>query len=189
MIKKKYFLFIETIKDIELSNIKLINKFTIIYRNKKKVDKFNELLRFRRFCKSKRIDLYIANNFKLMAQLNADGLYISSNNRSLALSKYRKSNYKVIGSAHNLKELNLKVLQGCTFIIFSRLFKTSYKNKKDFLGITKFNLFCLSRKEVLIPLGGINLENLNKLNLVKTNYLAILSEVKKKPAKIFSRLF
>ena len=124
-----------------------------------------------------------------MTKLNADGLYISANNKSLSLSKFRKSNYKVIGSAHNLKELNLKALQGCTFVIFSRLFKTSYKNKKDFLGIIKFNLFSLSRKEVLIPLGGINLENLNKLNLVKANYLAILSEVKKKPAKIFSRLF
>ncbi len=36
MYKKKYFLFIESIKDIQLSNIKLINKFIIIYRNKKK---------------------------------------------------------------------------------------------------------------------------------------------------------
>jgi hypothetical protein len=32
--KKKYFLLIESIKDINLKNIKIRNKFSIIYRNK-----------------------------------------------------------------------------------------------------------------------------------------------------------
>ncbi len=189
MYKKKYFLFIESIKDIELSNIKLINKFVIIYRNKKKIDKLSDLINFKRFCKSKKIDFYIANDFILMTQLNADGLYISSNNTSLKLARFKNSKFKIIGSAHNIKELQLKVIQGCSMFIFSRLFKTSYKNKGGYMGIIRFNLFKQSRKEPLIPLGGINLSNLNKLNIVKANYFAILSEVKKKPAKIFNRLF
>ena len=41
----------------------------------------------------------------------------------------------------------------------------------------------------LIPLGGINTENLNNLRNVICDGFALLSEVKKKPAKIFSRLF
>jgi len=57
------------------------------------------------------------------------------------------------------------------------------------MGIVKFNLFKLSRKENLVPLGGIKLSNLNKLNLVKSNYFALLSEIKKKPANIINRLF
>ena len=146
-------------------------------------------MNFRRFCKSKKIDLYIANNYKLMTRLNADGLYISAHNTNLKLSKFRNSNFKIIGSAHNIKELRLKTLQGCSLFIFSRLFKTSYKKKEGFMGIIKFNLLKLKRKEPLIPLGGINFSNLNKLNMVKANYFAILSEVKKKPAKIFNRLF
>ena len=40
------------------------------------------------------------------------------------------------------------------------------------MGIIKFNLFKLSRKENLVPLGGIKLSNLNKLNLVKSNSFA-----------------
>jgi thiamine-phosphate pyrophosphorylase len=187
--KKKYFLIIENIKDIALSNIKLSNKFTIIYRNENKTDNIDELLKFRRICKAKKIDFYISNNFKLMVFLNADGLYISSHNTNLKLSRFKNSNYKIIGSAHNIKELNIKVLQGCSRFIFSRLFKTTYINKKDFMGIIKFNLLKLSRKEDLVPLGGINISNLNKLNIVKSNSFALLSEVKKKPAKIFSRLF
>ena len=35
ILKKKYFLIIESIKDLDLKNIKKHNKFNIIYRNKK----------------------------------------------------------------------------------------------------------------------------------------------------------
>jgi len=41
----------------------------------------------------------------------------------------------------------------------------------------------------LIPLGGIKYTNLNKLKLVRSDSFAILSEIKKKPAKIINRLF
>ena len=45
--KNKYFLIIENIKDIDLRNIKLINKYTIIYRNKGKIENIDKLVRFR----------------------------------------------------------------------------------------------------------------------------------------------
>ena len=187
--KKKYFLIIENIKDIDLSNIKLTNKFIIIYRNENKIENIDKLLKFRRYCKAKKIDFYISNNFKLMVFLRADGLYISAHNTNLKLSRFKNSNYKIIGSAHNIKELNLKTQQGCSHFIFSRLFKTSYKNKKNFMGVVKFNLFKLLRKENLAPLGGINLSNLNKLKLLNSSSLVLLSEIKKKPVKIINRLF
>ena len=187
--KKKYFLIIENIRDIDLSNIKLSNKFVIIYRNEKKTENINKLLKFRRYCKIKKIDFYISNNCNLMIALQADGLYISAYNKSLNLSKFRRSKYKIIGSAHNIKELNLKIIQGCSYFIFSRLFETNYKNKPGYLGIIKFNLFKLSIKKNLVPLGGINLLNLNKLNHVNCDAFTLFSEIKKKPAKIISRLF
>jgi len=187
--KNKYFLIIESIKDIDLRNIKLINKYTIIYRNNGEIENIDKLLRFRRDCKSKMIDFYISNDEKLAAGLQADGLYISAHNTNLRLAKLRKCNYKIIGSAHNIKELNIKLLQGCSTIIFPRLFKVSSPHKKGFMGVIKFNLFKLTRKENLVPLGGINLSNLNKLKMVKSNSFALLSEIKKKPAKLFNRLF
>ena len=187
--KNKYFLIIENIKDIDLRNIKLTNRYAIIYRNSRKIENVDKLLKFRRYCKSKRIDFYVSNDEKLVSDLKADGLYISAHNRSLRLSKLKKSNYKIIGAAHDFKELHIKSLQGCTSVIFSRLFKVSHPFKQGFLGVVKFNLFRLTRRENLVPLGGINLYNLNKLNIVKCNSFALLSEVKKKPAKIFNRLF
>ena len=72
-------------------------------------------------------------------------------------------------------------------LFFHGCFKTNYLNKKTFWGIIKFNL--IDNKRELIPLGGINLSNLNKLNSLDSRSAAFLSEVKKKPAKILRRLF
>ena len=186
--KKNYYLIIESIKDIDLSNIKISNKFNIIYRNLKQLDEINDLLRFRKICKSKRINFYISNDTKLASIMKADGLYISAYNDDLRLSRLKNSKYMMIGSAHNNREINIKILQGCSEIIFSRLFETSYSHKKGYLGIVKFNILQSSIHKNLVPLGGINLTNLNKLNLVNCQSFTVKSEVKKKPA-ILSRLF
>ena len=47
----------------------------------------------------------------------------------------------------------------------------------------------LHKNKKLIPLGGINQQNLSSLNTVNSDGLALVSEIKKKPANIFSRLF
>ena len=186
--KNNYFLFIENIKDIDLKNIKIRNKFSIIYRNNKKIDHFGNLLEFRRKCKLKAIKLYIANNNNLAVLLNSDGIYLSSFNKSLSSLNYKKLNYEIIGSAHNLNQIYLKKKQGCSFILLSKLFVVNYDKKAPCLGVLKFNNFTKISKK-LIPLGGINAKNLNQLKNVLCEGFAIMSEVKKKPAKIFSRLF
>ena len=188
IIKKKYFILIESIKDIDLSNIKIFNKFAVIYRNKRGQENINTLLKFRSICKRRKIDFYVSNDVSLSTSLKADGLYVSSYNKDLRIARLKKFNFKIIGSAHNIKELNTKSKQGCSDIIFSRLFETIYKKKIGFLGVVKFNLFKKYTKKNLVPLGGIKMTNLNKVNLVNCNSIACLSEVKKKPA-IISRLF
>ncbi len=184
--KNKYFFIIESIRDINLKNIKNSNKFCVIYRSKALIEKKEQLIQFRKNCKTKNIDFYVSNNIKLARILKADGVYISAYNNNFRFGLLKNLNFKIIGSAHNIKEINLKKLQGCTSIIFSRLFKTSYKHKKGYLGVIKFNLLKRSRSENLIPLGGIRISNLNKLNTVKCNSVALSSEVIKKPI-VFSR--
>ena len=186
--KKKYYLIIESIKDINLNNIKKRNKFTIIYRNKKELDKKEDLKRFRKSCKVKSIDFFIANNLNLAVFLNSDGIYLSSYNRSFRALSQKKKNFHIIGSAHNLKEFYHKKKQGCKNILFSRLFKVSYKPHMHSLGVIRFNNFSKSIRMEIIPLGGINLSNINKLKMVRSEGLALMTEIKKKPA-ISSRLF
>jgi thiamine monophosphate synthase len=182
IIKKNYYLYIENITDLNIDLLKTNQKINIILRNIK-YDKIKELIEFRKKCKNKKIKFYIANNHKIVNACKADGLYISAHNKK----KYF-FNISKIGSAHNIKEVNEKIQQGCSKIIFSRLFKTNYKNKKSFFGVVKFNLLKLTFNKNIYPLGGINNKNLLKLNMVNSKGFAILSAVKKKPA-ITSRLF
>ena len=120
--KKEYYLIIQSIKDIDLSNIKKRYKFTIIYRNNSKIEKITDLINFRRFCKKKGINFFVANNFKLAIKLKADGFYISANNLSYKKPYLFNYNFKIIGSAHNIHELNIKKVQGCSEFVFSRIF-------------------------------------------------------------------
>ncbi len=188
VIKKKYYLIIESIKDINIKNIKKPKKFSIIYRKSNALENEKDLLKFRNDCKYKKMDFYVANNFKLATQLSADGIYLSSYNKSLKSLSFKNKNFDIIGSAHNHKEIYMKIKQGCDSIIFSKLFSVNYDPKASFLGVIKFNNFLKTNKN-LVPLGGINLNNLNNLNQIKCNGFALMSEIKKKPAKIFSRLF
>ena len=188
VLKSKYFLIIERIKDINLSNIKK-NKFVIIYRSYKTKDSLKNLIKFRRECLKKKIKFYIANDLKLCVTLKADGIYLSAFNKSFKPLSLLKNKFKIIGSAHNYKEIFEKLKQGCELIIFSKLFIVNYDRNSPYLGLVKYNKFLNYFNKKLIPLGGINFQNLNKIKLINCEGLALLSEVKKKPAKIFSRLF
>ena len=78
------------------------------------------------------------------------------------------------------QEINIKKLQNCSYILLSRLFETSYPNKKGHLGVVKFNLFSKLVNAKLVPLGGINLNNLKKLNIVECEAIAMSSLIKRK---------
>ena len=187
ILKKKYYLIIESIKDIDLKNIKKRNKFVIIYRNNKNIDKEENLLKFRRICKLKSIEFFVSNNIHLAIKLSSDGIYLSSYNKSLKPLSRKKINFKIIGSAHSNKEIFTKTQQGCEIIIFSKLFQVDYDKKASFLGVIKFNNFLKINKK-LIPLGGIKTSNLNQLRIIMSEGFALKSEIKKKPT-ISSRLF
>ena len=187
--KKKYFLLIESIKDIDLRNIKKHGKFIIIYRNFNISDNIKELFEFRKKCKLKSIGFYVANNLDLSLKLKADGVYLSSYNKSFKPLFFKKVHFNIIGSAHNDKEIIQKIKQGCEYIVLSKLFKVNYSKKSPYLGLIKFNNYSYKFKNKLIPLGGIKIKNLNKLKHVKCDGMVLLSEIKKKPAKIINRLF
>ena len=187
--KKKYYLFLENTREFNLNLIKIRSKFNIIYRSQIIKERTEDLINFRKKCKKNGINLFISNNTNLLSKLNADGLYISAHNRNLLLNIYSRKGFKVIGSAHNQREIDIKIKQGCEAIIFSRLFKTEYPNKKGYLGVQRFNNIYMRSKTELIPLGGINEKNLCKMKNVLSKSFACLSAIKKKPAKIINRLF
>ena len=169
MIEKYYF-----INKFETNNIDGLDKqTTVIYRNynEKTADK-EVILKIKKYCKKKGIKFYLSNNVKLAVKLNLDGAYIPSFNKSkrhLAFSL--KRNFQIVGSAHNIKEIKTKEIQGINKVFISSIFK---KNK-NYLGINKFKIISNLTSKKVVALGGISKKNINKLRLLKNFEFAGIS--------------
>ena len=146
---------------------------SIIYRNySSKIFDEALILKIKNYCKKKTIKFYLSNNIKLALKLNLDGVYIPAFNKDLNHLAYSyKKNFKIIGSAHNLKEIRTKEMQNVGKIFLSSLFK---KNK-NFLGVNKFKLLSKLTKKKIVVLGGISKENIKKLSLLKKSEFAGIS--------------
>ena len=168
--KRKYYF----INKFDTNYIDKQDKQTIIiYRNySTKTLSEDLILTIKKYCNKKKIKFYLSNNIKLAIKLNLDGAYIPSFNKNFKhLSYSLKKNFKIIGSAHCLKEIRIKEKQKVEAIFLSSLFK---KNK-NFLGINKFKKIAgLTRKHV-IALGGISIKNQSKLNLLNQSSFAGIS--------------
>ena len=187
--KNKYYIYIENLSSINLQLVKNRGKFNLIYRNNIKKERFSEIIAFRKLCKKKNIKFFVANDLANALRFNASGIYLSSYNKQfINAGKTLRENFEIIGSAHNFREINIKRRQGCKTVILSRLFKTDYKNKSTFLHTTRFNLMTKNLLKNFVALGGIRSKNLMKINILNCEGIALLSEVKKKPA-IIRRLF
>ena len=145
----------------------------IIYRNYHSKNQNKILLtKIKDYCKKRKIKFYLSNDIELAIKLDLDGVYIPSFNNSLNHLAYSfKKNFKIVGSAHNLKEIKIKENQKVQKIFLSSLFK---KNK-NFLGINKFKILSKLTKKNTVPLGGISNKNLKKLALVNKYEFAGIS--------------
>ena len=169
MIKKYYF-----INKFETNYIDKQDKQTaIIYRNYSS-EIINEeiIIRINKYCKKKGIKFYLSNNIKLALKLNLNGAYIPSFNKSYKhLAFSFKKDFKIIGSAHNLKEIRNKETQNIEKIFLSSLFKRN----KNFLGINKFKLLSKLTKKGVVALGGITKKNKKRINLLNQSTFAGIS--------------
>ena len=167
--KKYYF-----ISKFDANVINKQDKGTVlIYRNYsiKTLDK-ELILTIKKYCKKKSIKFYLSNNIKLAIKLDLDGAYIPAFNKSLNhLSYSYKKKFKIIGSAHNIKEIREKEIQNVSKIFLSSLFK---KNK-NYLGINKFKFITNLTKKKIVALGGVSQKNIKKLRLIKNLEFAGIS--------------
>jgi thiamine-phosphate pyrophosphorylase len=167
--RKYYF-----INKFDTNNIdKQDKQTTIIYRNYSTNTTDQALiLKIKRYCKKKSIKFYLSNNIKLAIKLNLDGAYIPAFNQSFKHLAYSyKKNFKIIGSAHNLKEIRIKENQNVRKIFLSSLFKRN----KNFLGINKFKLLSKLTKKNIVILGGISSKNKKKISLFDQSDFAGMS--------------
>ena len=162
------------ISKFDTKNInKLDKQTTVIYRNYslKRIDK-SLILKIKNYCQIKGIKIFLSNDIKLAIKLNVDGVYIPSFNKNFNHLNYSFSkNFKILGSAHNIKEIKIKELQKVEHIFLSSLFKEN----KNYLGLNKFKLLSKLTRKKVVALGGISKQNLKSLKLLNSPEFAGIS--------------
>ena len=144
------------IKDFNSNELLNLDKnINIIFRNYDLINKKPILTKLRAFCKKNGRKLFVANDYKLAINLGLDGLYIPAFNKNLNFQNLNeKSNFCLIGSAHNIIDLKIKKLQGCKQIFVSPIFEN--KKSNFFLDVIKFNLINLENEYFFQILRGVN---------------------------------
>ena len=80
---------------------------------------------------------------------------------------------KIIGSAHNIREIMIKKKQKVDLIFISPIFKV--RKKTEFLNVCKFNTLSKISKKKVIALGGIDKKNIKKIKMVNCSGFAGIS--------------
>ena len=167
------------IKEFDQSHLDKQDKKTIIiFRNYNQQTNEELILTIKNYCKKKGNKFLISNNIKLAIKLNANGVYISSSNKNLNHKFINlKNNFKILGSAHNFKEIKIKELQRVEEIFLSPLFKRKNNTQLDIYRYLKLKKSTFMKD---ISLGGINKSNIKKLKLVNSFGFAAITYFKKK---------
>ena len=155
----------------------------LIYRNYTEKNDENLIIKIKKYCRENNRKIFLANDFRLAIKLNLDGVYLPSFNKDLSLNSFViKKKFRIIGSAHNLKEIKIKEAQNVQELFIGSLFKI----KETYLGIYKFKNLCKLTKIPVIALGGIkdsNLRSLNLLNIKGFSGISYFSSQKKRASK------
>jgi thiamine-phosphate pyrophosphorylase len=177
----KYYIFVNEFNKTIKKNLAKLSRPNLIL-NFKISDQTSLILakNIIKFCKFYQIPFYIIDDIKIAKTLNANGIFISSNNRKIGIPLCINTKFKLIGSAHNQLEYFFKLRQKCKTIMLSPIF---YNNKYSFnkiLSPVKFNLISLNWKTDVCALGGISNSNIKKIKITKAKSIGLKSWINKK---------
>ena len=174
--KLDYYIFIEELNEIIARNIIKLKqkkiKIHIICTEK------NYLI-ITKFSKKNKIPLYFINNLKLAIQYKAEGVFLTSTNKSLKNNIKQTPKLEVIGSAHNQFEYSMKRRQNCSTIMLSPIFYNIKYSTNKILNPIKFNLITLNWNIKVCALAGINNKNIKLINLTKSKSIGVKSLILK----------
>jgi thiamine monophosphate synthase len=172
----KYYIFLDELNEKIIKNIQKLKKRKI---DLKLIVSEKILFSILDFAKYSKIPFFIIDNAKLATKYKANGIFLSSKNRSLINITKSSQRIEVIGSAHNQYEYFIKERQGCSTIFLSPIFYNNKYSLNKILHIHKFNLITLNWKKSIGALGGINLKNLKLINLIRSKSIGIKSLITK----------
>ena len=178
-----FYLFITNIDQQIFKKILKFKGIVIVYNHSYIAD-LAQFIEIQKFCKKNNIKFFILDNYKLALKYDLEGLVLSHNNKTHSHSKLIcKKNFTFVGKVHNQNDYYVKCHQNCSKIILSPIFKNDKYSYNKLLKINKFNLISRYWKKEIYALGGINLENLNKIKMTKSKGIGFSGSIFKAQIK------
>jgi thiamine monophosphate synthase len=172
-IKLDYYIFVEELNEKIIKNITNLKrrkfKLTIIILSDK------NFLLISKFAKVNKIAFFVINNIKVAIKNKAQGIFLTSQNKTLRNNIKETTKLDVIGSAHNQYEYYIKIRQKCSVIMLSPIFYNNKYSYNKILGPIRFNLITLNWKSNICALGGINSKNIKFANITKSKCIGVKS--------------
>ena len=189
---ENFYFFTNNLTKENEKNLSKFKNIAIIYNQNSTSSNPKELRKIMKFCKKNKIKAYIKDDIKKAKNVNANGVFLSSNNKRKCIINNnfnQKINFKIIGAAHSQNDFFFKKSQGCIDIFLSPLFKNQKYSQNKILNICKFNLISNKWTCNLFALGGINSSNLKKVFMTKSRGVGFISFINdleiKKPVYFF----
>jgi len=173
LLKYKIFYFINKFDRNHI--LKLKRNINLIFRNYNTNFDLEYYRKIKNFCHSNGFKIYLSNKINVAYKLGFDGVYLSAFNKQFVKNRNFRLNFEILGSAHNLKEIRQKEIQGVKYLFISPIF---FKIGKESLGIIKFNNLSKNSYTQIVALGGVNRYNIKKLKLTGVKSFASISLVK-----------
>jgi len=168
----KYYIFLDELNEKIIKNIQNLKKRKI---DLKLIVSEKILFSILNFVKYNKIPFFIIDNVKFATKHKANGIFLTSKNRSLINITKGSRRIEVIGSAHNQYEYFIKERQGCSTIFLSPIFYNKKYSLNKILHTLRFNLITLNWKKSIGALGGISLRNLKLISFTKSKSIGIKS--------------
>ena len=172
LLKYKIFYFINKFDRNHI--LKLKRNINLIFRNYNTNFDLEYYRKIKNFCHSNGFKIYLSNEINIAHSLGFDGVYLPAFNKQFVKNRNFRLNFEILGSAHNLKEIRQKEIQGVNYLFISPIF---FKIGKESLGIIKFNNLSKNSYTQIVALGGVNRYNLKKLKLIGVKSFASISLV------------
>lgn len=164
--KFEYFIFCDKLNKEIKKKIIRFKRMNYVYYNENNNYSLSQILKIKKYCKKKKINFFIIDDYKLAIKIKSEGIYLTSLNKNKKFKNFFNNKFIVIGSAHNQLEYYHKKQQGCSAIIISPLFYNKKHSVNKILGPLRINLITKNWNTKIGALGGISFTNYTKIKLL-----------------------
>lgn len=141
-----------------------------------------EALELQALCHRYGVPFLINDNVELALEINADGVHVGQEDMEAARTRELLGPDKIIGvSAHTVEEALNAQAAGADYLGVGAVFPTDTKEDADVLSLDTVRDICHAVSIPCVAIGGINVDNIQKLSGCGLSGIAVVSAIYAQP--------